>query len=63
MKEFINKSEKELKTLLAQKREALRTFRFAGSGSNMRNVKEGKNLRKEIAQMLTVLNNKSKVSK
>lgn len=45
----------ELKKTLADKREALRAFRFGAAGSRSRNVREGRNLRKEIAQILTVL--------
>ena len=56
MKEFLNKTEKELKTKLAEKRVALRNFRFAVSGSKNRNVKEGKSLRKDVARILTILN-------
>ena len=53
---MLNLTEKtvpELENLLAEKREALRKFRFGIAGSKNRNVKEGKNLRKEIAQILT----------
>ena len=65
MKDFINKSVTELNTLLSEKRLALRNFRFSVSGSNARNVKEGNNLKKDIARILTLLNSKagSKVSK
>lgn len=56
MKEFLNKTEKELKTTLAEKRVGLRDFRFAISGSKNRNVKGGKALRKDIARILTVMN-------
>ncbi|HEY4496098.1 MAG TPA: 50S ribosomal protein L29 [Candidatus Paceibacterota bacterium] len=45
----------ELENLLAEKREALRKFRFGIAGSKNRNVKEGQNLRKEIARVLTEL--------
>ncbi|HTR18633.1 MAG TPA: 50S ribosomal protein L29 [Candidatus Paceibacterota bacterium] len=45
----------ELQKTLADKREALRSFRFGGAGSRSRNVREGRNLRKEIAQILTEL--------
>jgi len=45
----------ELKKTLADKQEALRAFRFGGAGSRSRNVREGRNLRKEIAQILTEL--------
>ncbi|MCX6701911.1 MAG: 50S ribosomal protein L29 [Candidatus Zambryskibacteria bacterium] len=48
----------ELKSLLSEKRLALRNFRFAVSGSNVRNVKEGNALKKDIARILTILNTK-----
>jgi len=56
MKDFINKNANELKSLLSQKRLALRSFRFAVAGSNVRNVKEGNKLKKDVARILTVLN-------
>lgn len=59
MKDFIKKTKKELIGLLTEKRKALGDFRFSLSGSNARNVKEGTKLKKEIAQILTVLNSKS----
>jgi ribosomal protein L29 len=60
MKEFKNKTAKELSTILADKRQALRSFRFSVAGSNTRNVKEGNVLKKDIARILTVLNRTSK---
>ena len=60
MKEFKNKTDKELKKLLLDKRNALQTFRFALSGSNVRNTKEGYFLKKDIARILTFLNKKDK---
>jgi ribosomal protein L29 len=56
MKDLINKKEGELKQMLIEKREALRVFKFAMSGSKTKNLKEGAHLKKEIAQILTVLN-------
>lgn len=56
MKELINKTENELKQLLKEKQEALRVFRFAMTGSKTKNLKEGQNLKKEIAQIMTLLN-------
>jgi ribosomal protein L29 len=50
------KTENELKQMLKEKREALRTFRFAMSGSKIKNLKEGQALRKDIARIMTVLN-------
>ena len=41
---------------IAQKREALRSFRFGESGGRSRNVREGRNLRRDIARLLTELN-------
>jgi ribosomal protein L29 len=58
MKELIKKTEKELGQMLIEKREALRVFRFSMSGGKIKNLKEGQNLKKEIAQILTILNSK-----
>jgi ribosomal protein L29 len=55
-KEFAKKSPKELVTALGDKKLALRTFRFSVAGSNMRNVKEGKALKKDIARIMTEVN-------
>ena len=46
-------STEELLRTVAEKREALRVFRFGGAGSRVRNVREGRNVRREIAQILT----------
>lgn len=54
--EFKNKDKSTLKGLLEQKREALRGFRFGTAGSKERNVKEGRNLRRDIARIMTELN-------
>lgn len=58
MSDYTNKTKEELTRLVAEKREALRAFRFAMSGSKTKNVKEGKRLRKEIARLLTELRNR-----
>ncbi|MFA5001027.1 MAG: 50S ribosomal protein L29 [Candidatus Paceibacterota bacterium] len=57
------KSEAELKKLLIEKREVLSKFKFGISGSRTKNVKEGKNTRRDIARILTNLNNGKQVSK
>lgn len=44
---------KELNQKLNDKKEALRKFRFEMTGGKIKDVKTGKNLRKEIARMLT----------
>ena len=56
MKDLIKKTKAELETMVSEKRESLRKFRFGVSGSKIKNTKEGRNLRKEIAQILTVVN-------
>ncbi|MBI1999251.1 MAG: 50S ribosomal protein L29 [Parcubacteria group bacterium] len=52
-KEIKNKTDEELEKTLGEKRKALRLFRFGAAGSKTKNVKEGRNLRKEIARLLT----------
>ena len=54
-KEFEKKSEAELTKLLAEKREALRAFRFDMKGSRTRDTQLGANLKKDIARILTLL--------
>ncbi len=49
----------DLRKMLAEKRDALQTFRFGLSGSKVKNVKEGREIRKEIARILTQLNTKT----
>ena len=44
--------------MLKEKREALRVFNFALSGGKVKNMKEGGNLKKEIARIMTAINNK-----
>ena len=55
IKEIKNKSLKELQNMLSEKSLALRNFRFAVAGSNVRNVKEGLALRKDIARIKTLI--------
>lgn len=43
---------------IAQKREALRTFRFGEAGTRTRNVRGGRTIRKEIARLLTEMNSR-----
>jgi ribosomal protein L29 len=55
MKEYKDITEKELNTLLTEKRAALQSFRFGVAGSKSKNVFEGRNIRKEIARIMTEL--------
>lgn len=57
-KELEKKSVKDLEKDLKSKRKSLKDFRFGLSGSKTRNTKEGSALRKEIARILTELNNR-----
>ena len=55
MKDYLNKTHADLANLLAEKRTALRAFRFGSTGGKAKNVKEGKNHRMEIARIMTTL--------
>ena len=55
MADISSKSVETLQQDLVEKREALRVFRFGGAGSRSRNVREGRELRKDIARILTEL--------
>jgi len=53
MMDLSNKTPQDLKKLLLEKQEALRHFRFGIAGSKIRNMKEGKNIHKDIARIKT----------
>ncbi|MEN9413690.1 MAG: Ribosomal protein [Candidatus Parcubacteria bacterium] len=53
MADIKNKSIEALQTELTTARDALRTFRYASAGSRTKNVREGRELRKTIARLLT----------
>ena len=54
--DFKKYSVEDLHKEIADKREALRAFRFGEAGSRSRNVREGRTHRKDIARMLTEMN-------
>jgi ribosomal protein L29 len=54
-KELRKKSVAELAQMLVDKKSAVSKFRFGIAGSKIKNVKEGKNLKKEIAQIFTIM--------
>ena len=58
MNEIMKQTTAELGKLLAEKRESLRVFRFGLTGSKVKNMKEGKTTRKDIARILTAINMK-----
>jgi len=49
------KSIGELEKLLSEKRLALKNFRFGIAGSKIKNVKEGRGIKREIARIMTVM--------
>jgi ribosomal protein L29 len=55
MKELKTKTISDLQKLIREKHEAIRAFRFGSTGSKTKNVKLGKTLRKEVAQIMTEL--------
>ncbi|OGG54207.1 50S ribosomal protein L29 [Candidatus Kaiserbacteria bacterium RIFCSPLOWO2_12_FULL_53_8] len=59
MDDFSKQDIAELQKLVADKREALRVFRFGAEGSRSRNVREGRTLRKDIARLLTEVRKRS----
>lgn len=52
------KTEQALMKELREKRASLQQFRFGSAGSKSRDVREGRNLKKDIARILTELNSR-----
>ena len=63
MSEYANKSKEELQKTVTDNSAKLQAFRFAMAGSKTKNVKEGRNLRKEIARLLTELRKRNTESR
>ncbi|MBI3632816.1 MAG: 50S ribosomal protein L29 [Candidatus Vogelbacteria bacterium] len=53
-----NKTKAELETLLKDKRDTLKNFRFGVSGSRVKNIKEARTTRKDVARAITFLRQK-----
>jgi len=62
LKELKQKSEKDLHSLLEQKREAIRAARFKVTAKQLKNVRELRVLKKDTAQILTILNRVAKIN-
>jgi len=60
MNDLVKKKDADLDKLLKEKRESFRSFRFGMTGTKTRNVKEGKALRVDVAQILTEINKRRK---
>jgi ribosomal protein L29 len=56
MKEIQGKTKKELIKVLSEKRDALQAFRYELSSGKVKDVKKGRNIRKDIARIMTELN-------
>lgn len=54
------KSNKELFILLNEKKEKLRELRFDLASGKIKNVKEIRNTRKDVAKIMTIINNQEK---
>ncbi len=58
MKKLAEKSVKDLQKMLSKKKAELRDLRFKAMGARLRDDKAIRNLKKEIARVLTALKNK-----
>jgi len=63
IKELEDKTQESLEKLLQEKREKLRQLRFELSQDKLKNVSEIKNIKKNIARILTIITLKSKSQK
>lgn len=54
--DYKKKSDKDLLKELKEKKDALRNFRLSMWGSKTRDTKEGGNLKKDIARIMTEIN-------
>jgi len=55
IKDLREKTQTELKMFLVDKHEALRQFRFNSGRGKTKNTKEGREIKKDIARILTLL--------
>jgi len=58
VKELRQKSEKELHKILDESREKLRQLNFDLASGKVKNVREIRKIKRDIARMLTIINNK-----
>ena len=62
-KELKSKTKSELHNILAEDRNKLRELRFKDANKQLKNVREIRIIRKNIQQVLTVLNKKEDLNK
>lgn len=60
--DFKNRNAQDLTDILKEKRNLLRDFRFRVARGRAKNTKEGRDLKKQIAQILTEINKLEAVS-
>ncbi len=60
IKELNNKTTKELKNLLIESQHKLGQLKFDLASKKLKNVKQIKELRRDVARILTILNNPEK---
>lgn len=61
--ELIQKSKKELQKILIEQKERLRSLRFDLVSGKVKNVKEIRWVKKNIARILTLINKKEQIIK
>lgn len=61
MKKTSDKNKEEILKELKDGEEALRSFRFGIAGSKIKNVRDGRNIRRNIARLKTSLNKTQKI--
>ncbi len=61
MNKFGKKSESDLRKELTELKSELQSFRFGMTGSKTRNVKRGRDIKREIARILTELHGRQKI--
>lgn len=62
-KELKAKSKEDLNKILTENKEKIRDARFKSANNQLKNVKEIKKLKRQIAQVLTIANQPAKIVK
>jgi len=63
LKELKKKNEKELNQLLEESRDKIRDLRFKDANKQLKNIREIRLVKKTVARILTLLNNKETSAK
>jgi len=58
IKEFRDKSIEEIKKLLVEKQEQVRKLRFDMATKQVKNTRESRTARRDVARMMTIINEK-----